>query len=136
MHRNAWLFPAAWLAIALLGGPMPAAQTHSPAKTNQPIAEGWVEAAGEVRIYPRQGDLGRLYDKSCISGVMTQRRTRPRQFSRQYVRAYGILIDRSEVDNMAAHLSSIGVENDCNSDQIAIISRLVLAAPPPQVNAK
>jgi hypothetical protein len=91
------------------------------------IAVGWVQAAGEIRIYSRQADLGKLYDGTCISGVMTERRTMPASLQSQHVSVYGTLVDAREFDQKAQQLVTTGVENYCSSEKIAIITRLVEA---------
>jgi hypothetical protein len=88
------------------------------------IAMGWIQAAGEVRIYPRKADLGKLYDGSCTSGAMTNRRTMPKSFNNHYVAVYGTFIDAQEIRDMTLQGASIGVENYCGSPRIAIISRI------------
>jgi hypothetical protein len=101
------------------------AHSQQPPK-GEPIAEGWVQSAGEIRIYAHKSDLGKLYDGSCISGVMSDRRTMPKKFKNRHVLVYGTLIAARELHDMTLHGYSIGVENYCNSNKIAIISLLVL----------
>jgi len=93
----------------------------------KPIAVGWVQAAGEIRIYFHKSDLGRLYDGSCLSGVMTRGRTMPPELQNHRVYAYGKLLDAKELSDATKRGISIGVENYCNSPKIALIERLVPA---------
>jgi len=124
-----------WLAVVLaIGfGCMSACTTAEAPRQGQQasqgsdeklIAMGWVQAAGEVRIYPRKADLGKLYDGSCTSGAMTNRRTMPKSFNNHYVAVYGTFIDAQEIRQMTLQGASIGVENYCGSPKIAIISRI------------
>jgi len=99
------------------------------APKEQLIAVGWVQAAGEIRIYAHSSDLGKLYDRSCISGLMTEGRTLPPEFQNRRMTVYGTLVDAKEIDKFALHAISVGVENYCNSPKIAIITRLVVADP-------
>ena len=89
------------------------------------IAVGWVQAAGEVRIYARKEDLGKLYDASCISGAMVNRQTMSARLQNQHVSVYGTLVDAKEFDQMALHGINAGIENYCNSSNIAIITRII-----------
>lgn len=91
----------------------------------QLVAVGWVQAAGEIRIYARQSDLGKLYDGSCISGVMTGGRTLPEKLQNSFVSVYGKLVDARELDELALQGITVGVENYCNSPKIAIVTRVV-----------
>ena len=88
------------------------------------IAVGWVQAAGEIRIYTQKEDLGRLYDGSCISGTMTNGRAMPSRLQNQHVSVYGTLMDAEKLHEMTLQGISIGVENYCNSSKIAIITRI------------
>ena len=88
------------------------------------IAVGWVQAAGEVRIYARKEDLGKLYDGSCISGAMMYGRTMHARLQNQYVSVYGTFLDVEKLHEMTLQGISIGVENYCNSSKIAIITRI------------
>lgn len=126
MSRHQMMFCVA-IALATL--------TSSPTSSQQPakqrsskeqlLAIGWVQADGEVRIYANKADLGKLYDGSCISGTMSRGRTMPKRFQNHLVRVYGTFISREELDDMALRAISIGVENYCASDKIAIITRMV-----------
>lgn len=40
---------------------------------NQAEFSGWFQQAGEFRLYRRSEDLGKLYDRSCISGRILDR---------------------------------------------------------------
>jgi hypothetical protein len=100
------------------------------AATSTLLLKGWIQAAGEVRIYARHDDLGRLFDGSCVSGAMTRRRTLPDNLQNQYVAIYGSWISANELAKMAANLESIGVENYCSSPRIALIERVVLLKSP------
>jgi len=93
------------------------------------LAKGWIQAAGEIRLYRNRADLGRLYDGSCISGVMTHKRTLPNQLQNRYVAIYGSWITKESLYEMAVHLKSIGVENYCNGTRIALIERVVPLQP-------
>jgi hypothetical protein len=88
------------------------------------IAMGWVQAQGEVRIYPQKADLGSLYEGKCTSGVMTGSRLMPKKFSNHYVAVYGRLVDARELEEEILRGITSGVENYCNSPQIAIITRI------------
>jgi hypothetical protein len=100
------------------------ARQESQESDDELIAMGWVQAAGEVRIYPQKADLGKLYDGSCTSGAMTNHRTMPKRFNNHYVAVYGTFIDAQEIRDMTLLGASIGVENYCGSPKIAIISRI------------
>ena len=100
------------------------AQSEEP-ETVTLLAKGWVQAAGEIRIYRNLADLGHLYDGSCISGVMTQGRKLPGDLQNHYVAIYGSWIRAEDLHAMTAKGESIGVENYCNSTRIALITRVV-----------
>jgi hypothetical protein len=117
-----------WIWLGLVAGCL--GQALRPAysqgaSSERLIAVGWVQAAGEIFIYARKSDLGRLYDGSCISGVMTNRRTLPKKLNNHHVRVYGRLMDSKELDDLVVQGISLGVENYCNSAKIAIITRIV-----------
>jgi len=95
------------------------------ASNEQLIAVGWVQAAGEIFIYAHKSDLGKLYDGSCISGVMTRGRKMPEKFNGHLVSVYGKLMDEEDLRGFTLRGISIGVENYCNSPKIAIITRIV-----------
>jgi hypothetical protein len=92
------------------------------------ITVGWVQAAGEIHIYAHRSDLGRLYDGTCLTGVMTDGRTMPAEFQNRRVSVYGTLVDAKEFSDMTVRGVSTGVENYCGSAKIAIITRLVPVA--------
>ena len=94
-------------------------------RPEEPIAVGWVQSAGEVRIYPRKEDLGKLYDMVCVSGVMSNGRLMPSRFRNQHVSVYGILVDADAFYQQALNGATAGVENYCNSSKIAVITRMV-----------
>jgi hypothetical protein len=113
-----------WLPVLFLGITTSSAGTLQKTKERL-VAVGWVQAAGEVRIYARKADLGKLYDGSCISGLMTHGRTMPKKFANRHVAVYGTLVDSKEFDEMTLQFIITGVENYCNSPEIAIITRIV-----------
>jgi hypothetical protein len=100
------------------------AQSEEP-ETVALLAKGWVQAAGEIRIYRNRADLGHLYDGSCISGVMTQGRSLPDHLQNHYVAIWGSWITAEDLHEMTAKGESIGVENHCNGTRIALITRVV-----------
>ena len=89
------------------------------------LVKGWVQAAGELRIYPSRKDLGHLYDGSCVSGVLSNGRTLPAHLQNQHVAAYGAWMSSDELSAMTVRGESIGVENYCGGPKIAIIAKLV-----------
>src|ERR1700722_4484497 len=114
-----------WLVATITG--FGAVMGYSEDKSkDQLIAVGWVQAAGEIHIYAHRSDLGKLYDGSCLTGVMTERRTMPAEFRNRRVSVYGSLVEAKEFSQMTARGFITGVENYCNSPKIAIITRLVL----------
>ena len=115
----------AWLVGTLVCFTVIAGPSKEQTK-EQLIAVGWVQAAGEIHIYVHRSDLGRLYDGSCLTGVMTGGRTMPAELQNRRVSVYGTLVDAKEFSDMTVRGISAGVENYCNSPKIAIITRLVL----------
>jgi hypothetical protein len=94
------------------------------AREEQFLAVGWVQAAGEVRIYSRKEDLGNLYDGSCISGVMVNGQTLPDRLQNRRVSVYGSFIEAEHIYAKALQGITAGVENYCGSSKIAIITRI------------
>ena len=90
------------------------------------IANGWVQGAGEIRIYANKADLGKRYEGVCTSGLMTHGRTMPAKYQNQFVAVYGRLVDEQTFTKLLAQGFSAGLENQCGGRQIAIIERLVL----------
>jgi hypothetical protein len=109
--------PVALVVSAACGQPERAGE-------EQLLAVGWVQAAGEVRIYSRKEDLGNLYDASCISGVMVNRQTMPDRLQNKRVAVYGSFIDAEQIYAKALQGITSGVENYCGSSTIAIITRI------------
>jgi hypothetical protein len=90
-----------------------------------PLLKGWVQAAGEIRVYPRRGDLGKLYDQTCVSGVMTESRMLPRAMLNRYVAVYGTWISANDLDEMTLRGETIGAENYCGGERLFIADRIV-----------
>ncbi len=51
----------------------------------------------------------------------------PRELNNRHVAVYGKLMDAKELDDMVSRGITIGVENYCGSQKIAIVSRIVEA---------
>jgi len=102
-----------------------AACAQSAPLDEQLVAVGWVQAAGEVRIYSRKEDLGKLYDASCVSGVIVKGQTLPSRLQNRHVSVYGMLVDVEQFNQMALKGITAGIGNYCNSSKIAIITRIV-----------
>jgi hypothetical protein len=90
-----------------------------------PIASGWAQAAGEVRIYPKRADLGKLYDGSCTSGFFKNGATLPEKLQNRRVRVYGSTMNRADLGAMTLRGETVGAENYCNSENILVITRVV-----------
>lgn len=95
-----------------------------PSHSDRLLVTGWAVAHGEIRIYPRREDVGRLFDGSCISGVMTHGRQMPANLQNRRVAAYGSFMSVAALNYATAHGASIGVANNCASTRIALISHL------------
>jgi len=92
---------------------------------NKPLLEGWAQAAGEIRVYARREDLGNLYDRTCVSGVMSRSRTLPLAMNDQYVAVYGTWISAAELNAMTLRGESVGAENYCAGERLFIAERIV-----------
>jgi hypothetical protein len=89
------------------------------------LLEGWVQAAGEIRVYARREDLGNLYDRTCVSGVMARSRTLPLPMNNHYVAVYGTWISADELNAMALRGESVGAKNYCSGERLFIAERIV-----------
>ena len=90
-----------------------------------PLLKGWAQAAGEIRIYARREDLGKLYDRTCVSGVMSRSRTLPPAMRNRYVAVYGAWISADELYEMTLRGVSIGAENYCAGERLFVAERIV-----------
>jgi len=125
----AWL-PTALSAVAtltVLDGSLAASRTKS---RPRPVASGWVQAVGEVRVYPRRVDLGKLGGGVCVSGIMSRGRTMPVSFRNRFVIVYGDLLDSRAFESTRLGSESVGLQNYCGSTKVLLIEKLVLARPP------
>jgi hypothetical protein len=113
------------LALAISGSTSTACGQSDRGIGERPVAVGWVQAAGEIRIYSRMEDLGNLYDGSCISGVMVNGQTLPDRLQNKHVWVYGTLVEAKDFYDRTAKGVTSGVENYCASLKIAIITRIV-----------
>ena len=101
------IVPALALFVLLL------AQCPARAAGPKLLAKGWVQAAGEIRVYRHRADLGRLYDGSCISGVMTRGRALQINCRTTTLRFIDSGSQRQPLSEwLTIQLESIGVEND------------------------
>jgi hypothetical protein len=86
---------------------------------------GWIQFRGEFLLYPRQEDVGRTLDGSCISGTFARTddfRTAARRFEGKRVRIVGRSIPAD------AYFSDSGagqrIENYCGSNQLLIATTI------------
>jgi diaminopimelate epimerase len=123
------LVRATCAVLVALAAPLyafPAVADGTPSNNNL-VAVGWVQFAGELRIYPKREDMGKLYDKSCISGMMAAHATKNvKKYNGRHVTVYGELVDWSSFEEKIGQGWSFrGLENYCSSEKVAIISRIV-----------
>lgn len=95
------------------------------AAAEKPVIVGWMQAAGEIRIYPRREDLGTLYSGKCMSGILPSRREAPRSWKNSRVAVYGTLISWASVAEQRARGITMGLDNYCGGDQVIMITRMV-----------
>jgi hypothetical protein len=76
-------------------------------------------------VYARQKDIGNLYDRTCVSGVLTGSRTLPASMRNRYVAVYGSWLNASTLYEMSLRGQSIGAENYCNADRLFLADRIV-----------
>ena len=86
---------------------------------------GWLQVAGEGRVYKHRGQMGRLYDGTCISGVMRNGKTIEKGANNRKVRATGILYHwpLGPSDGLT-HI--MGMENYCGNVKVMLIDKVVV----------
>lgn len=90
---------------------------------------GWITFNSELQIYARREDIGRKYDRLCISGrfaTLRQQRSAASRFQGKKVVITGTLLNADQY--MTAHEFDPLVENYCASDQI-LIARTIEISP-------
>ena len=108
----------------------PVSSSHSQAivqHSSPNTFDGWITFAGEFQLYPKQEDVGRQYDRTCISGYFATKRQQigaARAYDGKHVRVTGTLIpvaqywSRTEVGSP--------VENYCDSASILVARSITI----------
>lgn len=92
---------------------------------------GWAFFSSEMRLYARKEDIGKLYDKSCISGKFNKFASfnrAARRYHGKRVRVTGFLLGTEAY--WSANPFGATIENYCNGDQI-LIAETIVADPEP-----
>lgn len=89
---------------------------------------GWIFLKGELRIYERKEDIGKLFDGSCISGILSRQlsRTDARdRFDGMRVRIRATDLGPDALGSNEGGFYYSSFENYCASSRILLVQRII-----------
>lgn len=117
------------VTMTLVRPGLPATKSVPPPRPQAATFDGWITFSGEFQLYPKRENVGRLYDRTCISGYFRTKRQQiaaARRYAGKHVRIEGSLIPLSQYWS-PAELGS-PVENYCDSVNV-LVARSITTLP-------